>query len=413
MSERPGTDPRGSLESVTVVGGGMAGFTVVRELRSRGFEGTLVLVDPAGIPYDRPPLSKDYLVGSRSAQDIEFAPAGWFGEHRIDVVPGRAVDLDPDAGTVTLADGRKITSDRVVLATGGTARRLPVPGGDLDSVWELRTRSDADRLRAALRPGVRLAIIGAGLIGAEAASSALLLGASVVLIDPVDPPLVPAVGTELARRLHDMHSERGITGVTGLPTAIRRAGSGHQVVMADDGSVDAEVVLVGVGIEPDTALAEKAGLARDNGILVDESQRTAHPKVYAVGDASRTRQPDGTLLRRAEHWENARNTGTTAAAALLDQELPRHGAGWFWSDRHGVHVEGVGSMVGDGTMIVREKDGHPWVVFHLDADGYLAGCAAVDGGLAVRAARRIIDRRIRVDPERLANPAVDLRKLAR
>lgn len=413
MSERTGTDPRGSLDSVTVVGGGMAGFTVVQELRSRGFEGTLVLVDPAGIPYDRPPLSKDYLVGSRSARDIEFAPAGWFAEHRVHVVPGRAVDLDPDAGTVTLADGRTITSDRVVLATGGTARRLPVPGGDLDSVWELRTRSDADRLRTALGPGVRLAIIGAGLIGAEAASSALLLGASVVLIDPVDPPLVPAVGTELARRLHDMHSEHGITVVTGLPTAILRTGSGHQVVMADDGTIDAEVVLVGVGIEPDTALAEAAGLDRDNGILVDEFQRTSHPKVYAVGDASRTRRPDGTLLRRAEHWESARNTGATAAAALLDQELPRHGAQWFWSDRHGVHVEGVGSMVGAGTTVVREKDGRPSVVFHLDPDGYLAGCAAVDGGLAVRAARRIIDRRIRVDPERLADPAVDLRKLAR
>lgn len=396
-----------------MVGGGLAGFTVVRELRSRGFEGTLVLVDPAGIPYDRPPLSKEYLLGSRSVQDIEFAPAHWFAEQRVDVVAGQAVALDPGTGTVTLADGRSITSDRVVLATGGTARRLPVPGGDLESVWELRTRSDADRLRAALRPGVRLAVIGAGLIGAEAASSALLLGASVVLIDPVDPPLVPAVGTELARRLHDMHAERGITVVTGLPTAIRRTADGHRVVMADRDSIDAQVVLVGVGIEPDTALAEAAGLATENGILVDGFQRTSHPKVYAVGDASRTRLPDGTLLRRAEHWENARNTGATAAAALLDQELPRHGAQWFWSDRHGVHVEGVGSMVGDGTTVVRTKDGRPSVVFHVDPDGFLAGCAAVDGGLAVRAARRIIDRRIRVDLESLADPAVDLRKLAR
>lgn len=401
------------LESVTIVGGGMSGFTVAKELRSRGYTGSLTLIEPAGVPYDRPPLSKDYLLGKRGTEEIQLAAATWFEDQQVTIITGKAVALRPDEATVVLADGREFTADKVVLATGGTARRLPIPGGDLGSVLELRTREDADRLRSLLQPGARLAIIGAGLIGAEVASSALPFGAEVVLIDPVDPPLVPAVGHELAHRLHAMHPDNGVDVVTGVPTSITVDEAGHHVSMDSGDTITADAVLVGIGIVPETALAESAGLETDNGTLVDESQRTSHANVYAVGDSSRTRLADGTLLRRAEHWEHAMNTGATAAAALLGLDLPKHGVSWFWSDRHGVHVEGVGSMVGEGATIVREKDGEPFVVFKLDADGYLAGCAAIDGGLAVRAARRIIDRRIPVDPEQLADPAVDLKKLAR
>ncbi|GAA3680247.1 FAD-dependent oxidoreductase [Arthrobacter ginkgonis] len=402
-----------SLNSVTIVGGGMAGFTVAKELRSRGFEGVLTVVDPAGLPYDRPPLSKDYLLGKRGAEDIRFSPAAWFEEHKVDVVTGTATALRPDEGTVVLADGAELAADRIVLATGGHARRLAIPGGDLESVLELRTREDADRLRSLLTPGTRLAIVGAGLIGAEVASSALAFGAEVVLIDPVDPPLVPAVGPELARRLHDMHAEYGIKVVTGIPTAITADEAGHHIRMGEHGSIDADVVLVGIGIVPETALAESAGLDTDNGTLVDESQRTSHPRVYAAGDSARTRLADGTLLRRAEHWEHAMFAGETAAAALLEQDLPVHGASWFWSDRHGVHVEGVGSMAAEGTTIIREAAGKPAIALRVDPEGYLVGCAAIDGGLAVRAARRIIDRRILVDRDKLADPSIDLKKLAR
>ncbi|MGJ9403685.1 FAD-dependent oxidoreductase [Arthrobacter sp. KK5.5] len=401
------------LDSVTIVGGGMAGFTTAKELRSRGYTGSLAIIDPEGLPYDRPPLSKDYLLGSRSSEQILLSAAAWFEEHHVEVVTGRAVALRPDAGVVVLEDGTERAADRIVLATGGSARRLDIPGGDLESVLELRNRADADKLRGLLKPGVRLAIIGAGLIGAETASSAIALGADVTLIDPVDPPLVPAVGPELAGRLHRMHTERGVRLVTGIPAAITVDDAGHHVGMDDGSTIDADLVLVGIGIVPETALAASAGLDIDNGTLVDEHQRTTHPLVYSVGDSSRTRLPDGTLLRRAEHWEHAMNTGTTAAASLLGQDLPAHGASWFWSDRHGVHVEGVGSMLGEGSVVLRERDGVPLASFRLDPDGYMGGCAAIDGGLTVRAARRIIDRRILVDPAKLADPDIDLKKLAR
>ncbi len=402
-----------ALESVIVVGGGMAGFTTVKDLRARGFEGTLTIVDPEGLPYDRPPLSKDYLLGTRTGEQIQLAAASWFEEQDVQVITGKAVALRPDEGIVILESGRELAADKIVLATGGAARRLAIPGGDLDSVLELRNRADADNLRSLLRPGVHLAIIGAGLIGAETASSALAFDAEVTLIDPVEPPLVPAVGLALAERLHHMHGERGIKVVTGVPLAISGEENGHRIEMDSGETITADLVLVGIGIVPETALAASAGLEIDNGTLVDDHQRTSHPNVYAVGDSSRTRLPDGTLLRRAEHWEHAMHTGSTAAAALLGQDLPVHGASWFWSDRHGVHVEGVGSMLGDGVTVVREKDGVPVASFRLTADGTMAGCAAVDGGLTVRAARRIIDRGIRIDPALLADPAVDLKKLAR
>ncbi|MGB9035841.1 MAG: oxidoreductase C-terminal domain-containing protein, partial [Paeniglutamicibacter sp.] len=177
--------------------------------------------------------------------------------------------------------------------------------------------------------------------------------------------------------------------------------------------LECDEVLVGIGIIPNTALAQGAGLATDNGVLVDEHQRTSHPRIYAVGDMARTRSVDGTLQRRGEHWEHAMNTGATAAAAILGQEPPVHGASWFWSDRHGTHVEGVGDMNAEGTTILRLKEGEPVAAFNVAADGRMLGAAAIDGGLMIRAARRIIDRGIIVPPEALADPEVPLKKLAR
>lgn len=402
-----------SIESILIVGGGLAGFTVAQNLRTRGFTGTIDIIDPAGIPYDRPPLSKAYLLGEKDAAGIELAPASWFTEHQVGLLRATVRALDTEQLGVELDDGRKLHADILVLATGGSARPLPVAGGDLDSVLVLRSRADADTLRGKLAPGIRLAIVGAGLIGAEVASSALALGATVTLIDPVETPLVPAVGPELARRLHAMHAGAGITVIHGTPAGIKRTGAVHRIELADGQVIECDEVLVGIGIIPNTALARAAGLATDNGVLVDEHQRTSNPRVFAVGDMARTRSADGTLLRRGEHWEYAMNTGATAAAAILGQEPPVHGASWFWSDRHGSHVEGVGDMNAQGTTILRLKEGEPVAAFNLAADGRMLGAAAIDGGLMIRAARRIIDRGIIVPPESLADPEVPLKKLAR
>ena len=426
-----------TVGSVAIIGGGVAGFTVAQELRSRGFDGEITMVEPGGLPYDRPPLSKDYLLGAQTLEQIQFQPREWFVENRVKLIEDSAVGVDaPAAGsandqpTVRLSNGDAVAADRIVLATGGAARKLPVPGGELPEVLELRTRADADRLRDSVGEGTRIVVVGAGLIGAEAASTLLALGADVTLVEPAQPPLVPAVGPVLAEYLHAMHAEGGIDVIHSALARIQVDGAERVVTLTDGTQLRADQVLVGIGITPNTALAEAMGLEVNDGVVVDERQQTSNPAVFAVGDAARMRTDAGELLPRAEHWENAMHSGARAAAAILGQDIPQQGAPWFWSDRHGVHVEGVGSLVpqpvahpaphpeagaADSAQYIHRfnEDGTPQATFLLNPDGTMAGCAAVDGGMTVRAARRIIDQGIVVPADALADPSVPLRRLAR
>ncbi|WP_369046279.1 NAD(P)/FAD-dependent oxidoreductase [Sinomonas sp. P10A9] len=414
--------------SIVILGGGVAGFSAAQELRARGYGGVLTILSPEGLPYDRPPLSKGYLLGTEDSAKILFAPARWYGEHDVAVVASRATALDASGQnpSVTLDDGRVLAADRILLATGGLPRRLAIPGGQ--HALTLRSRADADALRRVLVPGARIVIVGAGLIGAEVASAAASLGGNVTLIDPIDLPLGPAMGEHLARRLHAMHAEHGVRTVTGLPAAIEDGthdAAPHLVRLADGRSVPADIVVAGIGITPDTDVAEAAGLDVDDGILVGSDGSTSRPAIFAAGDATRTRRPDdvvrGGAARRAKHWEAAVRSGQAAAAGLLGQAPAEFGAPWFWSDRYGVHAEAVGTMDArqepGARVVLRTEDGTvtgvPAAAFLLAEDGRLLGCAAVDQPLVVRAARRIIDRGIIPDPERLADPTVDPRKLAR
>lgn len=427
-----------AVESVAIIGGGVAGFTVAQELRSRGFDGEITMLEPQGLPYDRPPLSKDYLLGIKTLEQIQFQPREWFVENRVTLIEAEAVAVEaPGDGSgsaqpsVRLSNGDAVAADRVVLATGGNARKLPVPGGELTEVLELRTRADADRLRDSVSEGARVVVVGAGLIGAEAASTLLALGADVILVEPADPPLVPAVGPVLAEYLHAMHAEHGIDVIHAAPAHIELDGTELEgaewvVTLTDGTQLRADQILVGIGITPNTALAEAMRLEVNEGVVVDENQRTSDPAIFAVGDAARIRTDDGELLPRAEHWENAMHSGARAAAAILGQEIPHTDAPWFWSDRHGVHVEGVGALapqvaagteagVVDSAQYIHRfsEEGTPQATFLLNPDGTMAGCAAVDGGMTVRAARRIIDQGIIVPVDALADPSVPLRKFAR
>ncbi|MDQ4502883.1 FAD-dependent oxidoreductase [Sinomonas sp. ASV322] len=410
----------GPARQIVVVGGGVAAFSAISELRSRGFDGAITLLSPEGLPYDRPTLSKGYLLGTEDATKIRLAPEAWYAERSIELVPERAVALRPAEGAVELDGGRRLPADRVLLATGGVPRCLGVPGGE--AAHTLRDLADSDALRRALAPGARVAVVGAGLIGAEVASAAVVLGAEATLIDPVDPPLVPAVGEALARRLHAMHAERGIRTIVGAPVGIEAhdgaaPGSAYSVRFADGSTVAADAVVAGIGILPDTALAEAAGLEAEGGVIVDDTGATSNPAVFAAGDTCRRRAGDGTLARRSEHWEAAVHSGQVAAAGMLGAEPPQFGAPWLWSDRHGVHVEAVGTLderhAPGARTVLRMVDGVPQAAFLLAADGHLLGCSAVDLPLVVRAARRIIDRGIVPDPDALADPSADPRKLTR
>ncbi|MCG7203680.1 NAD(P)/FAD-dependent oxidoreductase [Streptomyces arenae] len=402
--------------SVVIVGGGIAGVSTAAALRSQGYDGEVTLVDGGEFPYDRPPLSKDFLSGARTLEQIALQPPSWYDDQRVRLVNRTTVTaLRPAEGKLELSDGTLLPADRVVLATGAGAARPPIPGADSPRVHVLRTAEDADRLRTALVPGARLLVVGAGLIGAESASTAVRLGCEVTLVDPLAVPLAAVLGPELAAWVHGLHPRNGVTTRQTVVEAFTDLGAtGIQAQFADGGPAHTyDAVLLGVGMVPHTTLAERAGLAVDRGILVDTGQVTSNPAVLAVGDPARTRRSDGVLLPRAEHWEAAQHDGARAAATILGRPLPETTASWFWTYRHGLHIEGVGHLESAAHTVVRGSYDDPsFAVFGL-RDGLVVAAAAVDDAAAVRAARRLIDRRIPADPGRLADPSVNLRSLLR
>ncbi|MGW9132428.1 NAD(P)/FAD-dependent oxidoreductase [Streptomyces sp. NPDC055681] len=403
------------MTRIALVGAGISAVSTCDALRSGGYDGEIVLLsDEEGAPYDRPPLSKDVLLGKATVRDdVALRPADWYEKQRIELRPGTVVTaLRPDDGVLELADGTELTADRIVLATGGTARTLPVPGADDPAVHTLRTWTEAALLRARLTAGARIAVVGAGLIGAETAAVAAGLGCRVTLIDPVPVPLTAVVGPDIAGALHDRHRAEGIDVVTGGVERIDRASGADEVTVTVTGHpspITVDTVVVGIGIRPDTSLAEAAGLTVDNGIVVDAAQRTSHPRVHAVGDVAR--RADHPV--RHEHWDAAQRGGLAAAAGLLGTDPPAEPASWFWSDRYGSRLEAVGSMA-DAEETVRRGDAGSgaFTVFGLSA-GRVVAAAAIDRPKDIKAAQRLIARAVAVTPQRLADESAELRTLLR
>ena len=395
----------GVPQSVVIVGGGLAGYTLADALRRHEFTGRITVIEQEPALYDRPPLTKAAFVSDATLAELEFSTPQQLRAQRVDVMCGRAV-VSLDKG-VLLDDGTVVRGDAVVLATGGRPRMLPFRGNDAPIVHMLRTFSDAQRIKTAARPGGRILVVGAGLIGAELTSSLRALGVHVTLIDPVEVPLVPAAGESVARRLHEMHGEHGVDVRVGSILEVAERDGGYTALLDDGSYVSVDAVVVGAGIVPNTELAESAGLTVDGGVVVDE-RHSAGDGFYAIGDVARVLGSDGVLRRREEHWEAAQHDAEELAAVLVGKEPATRSAPWWWSDRYQVHVEGVGRMTGSGVTILRS----PHVAFHLD-DGLLVGAVSIDDSQTVRAARRIIDARIPVDAADLADPSVSLRDLLR
>jgi NADPH-dependent 2,4-dienoyl-CoA reductase/sulfur reductase-like enzyme len=395
----------------------MSGFQTAFSLRDLGFTGAITIVDGGTeAPYDRPPLSKDYFLGKATLSELEFAKPEWYSEKNVDLVLGsRVASLDAAAGSITLDNGQTLSADAIVLAFGGDARKLPLDNGKATNIHVLRTKTDADKLKNSISAGTRLLIIGAGLIGAETASSAKKLGATVTLIDPFEPPIQQIVGLDIANFMHDYHAQNGIRTIKGSIAELIEDSNGQFIAGITDAGerLEFDQLLVGIGISPNTQIAVDAGLDVDNGILVDASHRTSAPRVFACGDVARTRLADGELVRRNEHWESARLSGEATARGIMGHPEQEHDSHWFWSDREGIHLEVAGDMTAEAENVWRGNITDDSFVLFRVTGSTLVGAASINDSMAVRAARRIIESGISVNAAELADPAINLRKLTR
>jgi 3-phenylpropionate/trans-cinnamate dioxygenase ferredoxin reductase component len=402
------------VDPYVIVGAGLAGAKAAETLRAEGFEGPVVLLgDEDEVPYERPPLSKGYLLGKEERESARVHPPDWYGEHDVQLRLGAAVTaLHPAEHEVELAGGERLRYAKLLLATGSVVRPLPVPGGD--AVLTLRRLPDADRMRAAFTPGARVVVVGGGWIGLETTAAAREHGAEVTLVEADPQPLHRVLGEEMGRVFADLHREHGVdlrlgSGVREVTVA---GGRPTGVVLADGTALPADAVVVGVGIRPDTRLAEAAGLAVDDGVLVDESLRSSDPDVYAAGDVARMDTPSFGRIR-VEHWANALNGGPAAARAMLGQEVSYDRVPYFFSDQYDLGMEYTGwAPAGsyDSVLVRGDLAAREFVAFWLSRGRVRAGMN-VNVWDVTDPIQALIRRGTPVDPARLTDPAVPLTDL--
>ena len=330
-----------------IVGGGLAGAKAAEALRDKDFDGHVVLfAAEEHLPYERPPLSKDFLLGKKQLGDFTAAPSAWYRDHHVELQLGTEVSaIDPGAHTVSLPDGTTVSYDKLLLATGSTPRRPPIPGADADGVHYLRTIDDARTLTSLLTEGASLAIVGAGWIGLEVAAGARERGASVTVVETAEVPLMAALGREAGEVFAAMHRDHGVdlrlnTTVDEITTS---AGKATGLKLGDGSTVAADAVLVAVGAAANIGLAEQAGLATGHGgVLVDASLRTSDPDIFAVGDIAAAEHPLFGTRIRTEHWANALKQPAVAAAGMLGKPQEYTELPYFFTDQYDLGMEYVG-----------------------------------------------------------------------
>jgi 3-phenylpropionate/trans-cinnamate dioxygenase ferredoxin reductase subunit len=397
-----------------IVGGGLAGAKAAEALRGDGFEGRIVLFGAEHhLPYERPPLSKDYLAGKKALDDFTVDAADWYREHDVDLRLGTEVTtLDRAAHTVGFAEGDHEHYDKLLLATGSSSRRPPIPGADADGVHYLRTVDDASALLESLTDGAALAIVGAGWIGLEVAASARERGVDVTVVETAELPLLGALGREAAEVFARLHRDHGVdlrlkTSVESITTDGGRATG---LTLGDGSTVSADAVLVAVGARPNIDLAEKAGLqTADGGVLVDASLKTSDDDVYAVGDIAAAEHPLFGTRIRTEHWANALKQPVVAAAGMLGNpgeydELP-----YFFTDQYDLGMEYVGHAPDYDAVVFRgDVDNREFTVFWLDGESRVLAGMNVNVWEGLDDIKALIRSRKPVAADQLADPGTPL-----
>lgn len=400
------------MTKVLIIGAGHAGGTAAALLRQYGHEGPIVLAgeEPAA-PYQRPPLSKAWLKGEADLEALLLRPEAFYAEHDIGLRTGvTATAINPTAKTVSFADGSVEPYDALILATGSTARKLTIPGADRPDLMELRTLADAERLKAALGPGKRLAVVGGGYVGLEAAASARALGADAVVIERMDRVLARVASATLSAFFTAHHRAHGVEVLTSAEVVAFEDGG---VRLGDGQLIEADAVLVGVGALASDGLARAAGLVCDNGVVVDETARTSDPAIWAIGDMTFRPVPaHGGRRHRLESVPNALEQAKQAAAAITGRAPPPPEVPWFWSDQYEIKLQIAGLPDGADRQVVRgDVEGGTFAVFHLAGDRIVC-VEAVNAPAEFMAGRMMISRGSPVDAARLADRTVSMKEVA-
>jgi 3-phenylpropionate/trans-cinnamate dioxygenase ferredoxin reductase subunit len=403
------------MDTFVLIGGGLAGAKAAETLRAEGFDGRVVLVgEEPEVPYERPPLSKGYLLGSDEREKARVHEPGWYEEHDVDLRTGtRAVALDPAERRVELDTGERLSYDRLLLATGSSARRLPVPGADLEGVRYLRALPDADGLLVELRPGGRrVVVVGGGWIGLEVAAAARTYGNDVTVVEPQPTPLYGVLGPAMGEVFGRLHREHGVDLRTGTGVqAFVGSGTVSGVRTGSGAEIPADVVLVGVGAVPNTSLAEDAGLRVDRGVVTDAALRTSAPDVFAAGDVASAFHPLYARHVRVEHWANALNQGPAAARSMLGQDVSYDRVPYFFTDQYdlGMEYSGLGGP-GDSVVCRGNPDEGEFIAFWLDGGRVTAGMN-VNVWDVTDPIQALVRSNRPVDAVRLADPDVPLESL--
>ena len=401
-------------ETFVVVGGGLAAGTAVTELREAGFDGDLVVYgDEHHLPYERPPLSKGYLMGNDAFDTALVHPPEWYDEQEVDLRLATAVTaLDIGAHTVT-AGGATRSYDRLLLATGASPRRLAMADDSGAPVAYLRTVEDSDRLKQAFGSGATVTVVGGGWIGLEVAAAARQADCAVTVLEALELPLLRVLGPEVARAFADLHVRNGVDLRLGVQVAgVDKDGERAVVRLGDGSALESDLLVVGVGVAPNVALAEAAGIATDNGVLADEHLATSAPDVFVAGDVANAFHPVLGRRLRVEHWDTAIEQGRTVAHSMLGHDVSYDRLPYFFTDQYDLGMEYVGNVGPEGydEVVLRgDPASEPYTAFWLRDGQVLAGMQVNDWD-ATEAIRGLVGRR--VDAVDLRDRSVPLAEIA-
>jgi 3-phenylpropionate/trans-cinnamate dioxygenase ferredoxin reductase subunit len=401
-------------QTFLIVGASLAGAKAAEALREHGFDGKVVLLgaEPER-PYERPPLTKDYLRGDSEREKAYVHPGDFYDEHEIELVTEtKAVELDVQGSRVRLEDDRELPYDRLLLTTGAEPRRLSIPGAELEGVHYLRTVADSVALRDAILGAGRVAVVGAGWIGSEVAASARQMGVDAALVNPQSVPLQRVVGPEVGAVFRDLHADHGVDLHLGVGVeAIVGDGRAEGVRTTDGKTLDADLVVVGVGVTPRTELAEAAGLEVGNGITVDAFLETSVAGIFAAGDVAAAWHPRLMTHIRVEHWANALNQGPAAARAMLGNGIPYDRVPYFFSDQYDLGLEYSGyAPIWDRVVFRGDPASRKFVAFWIN-DGRVVAGMNVNVWDVVQPIQALVRSGRPVDLARLTDPSVPLEEM--